>query len=429
MTKGTRRARLLLAALLCAGLAHPGRAVASFAETHGLGARAMAMGGAYVAVADDYACMFYNPGGLAQIRGNEASFCYILSAPRVSLSSGGSESRAYLHDNIGIPALGMVLDLSRAFRLKRQISLGMTGVFPDNFKSGYMVRYGTNFDPYFPVYGDSHEDKRISLIFGPSAEITDWLSVGVGVAVIVHGQYVNIPLFYTLDGELIRDRWDLRMDVSTEIAPIVGLLFRPSEKLRVGAVWRKKIEFLIADAMITTMTAVVLPGVEIPVTVRIPVTAHYTPEQYALGISCWFSPALLVAADVTFYDWSGYLDNAGSELDPPLEATLVPRIGVEYELPGGWTARAGYGYVPSPLKQQTTTVSINYLDSDCHVFSLGGGYRLEIPGVLRHPVDIRAFIQYRHLVKRRFTNVHLGGEDLESGGYYLNTGLELRFAF
>ncbi|MFC1888803.1 OmpP1/FadL family transporter [Thermodesulfobacteriota bacterium] len=429
MTKRARPAWIVLAALLCTGLANPGAVGASFAEIHGLGGRAMAMGGAYVAVADDYTCMFYNPGGLTQIRGNEASFCYILSAPRVSLSKGGSESGTYLHDNIGIPVLGMVLDLSRVFKLKRRISLGMTGVFPDNFQSGYMVRYGTNFDPYFPIYGDCHEDRRISLIFGPSVEITDWLSAGIGVAFIVHGQYVNIPLYYTLDGELIHDRWDLRMDVSTEISPIVGLLFRPSEKLRIGAVWRKKIEFLIADAMITTMTAVVLPGFEIPVTVRIPVSAHFTPEQYALGVSYRFTDTLLVAADVTFYDWRAYLDNAGSELDPPLEATIVPRIGVEYGLPGGWVARAGYGYVPSPLKQQTASVSINYIDSDCHVFSLGAGYLLEIPRILRHPVDIRAFVQYRHLVERSFANVHTGGEDLVCGGYYLNSGLELRFAF
>ena len=34
----------------------------------GVGARAMAMGGAYTAVSDDYAALYYNPAGMGQIR-------------------------------------------------------------------------------------------------------------------------------------------------------------------------------------------------------------------------------------------------------------------------------------------------------------------------------------------------------------------------
>jgi len=40
-------------------------------HTWGVGARAMGMGGAYTAVADDYSALFYNPAGLAQLENSE----------------------------------------------------------------------------------------------------------------------------------------------------------------------------------------------------------------------------------------------------------------------------------------------------------------------------------------------------------------------
>jgi hypothetical protein len=65
------------AAILGMGIVPAGTAFSQFDDTpvelqetnyFGMGARAMGMGGSYVAVSEDVAAMFYNPAGLVQVR-------------------------------------------------------------------------------------------------------------------------------------------------------------------------------------------------------------------------------------------------------------------------------------------------------------------------------------------------------------------------
>jgi len=59
---------VLTMVLVTAAAAQQERAIGNFA---GVGTRSMAMGGAYVGVADDFTAVFWNPAGLAQIRQRE----------------------------------------------------------------------------------------------------------------------------------------------------------------------------------------------------------------------------------------------------------------------------------------------------------------------------------------------------------------------
>jgi len=53
-----------------------GTSMANFLKI-GVGARASAMGDAYVALSDDISSLYWNPGGLARVEGNEVMFHYI----------------------------------------------------------------------------------------------------------------------------------------------------------------------------------------------------------------------------------------------------------------------------------------------------------------------------------------------------------------
>lgn len=57
----------------------------------GVGARAMAMGGAYVGVADDYSAMYWNPAGLAQMRRSELNIGFSHNAMENTATFLGQE--------------------------------------------------------------------------------------------------------------------------------------------------------------------------------------------------------------------------------------------------------------------------------------------------------------------------------------------------
>jgi len=70
---------LLLPTLVFASgerLSNVGTTAASFMEV-GIGARAVSMGGAFVAVANDASCMYWNPAGMSRLKGGEFLFEHI----------------------------------------------------------------------------------------------------------------------------------------------------------------------------------------------------------------------------------------------------------------------------------------------------------------------------------------------------------------
>ena len=72
--------------VVCMGLVLATHAQASgFADTYGICARAIALGGAFTAVAEDFSAAFYNPAGLAQIQENRAYREYVHTSPRIQV--------------------------------------------------------------------------------------------------------------------------------------------------------------------------------------------------------------------------------------------------------------------------------------------------------------------------------------------------------
>ena len=72
-TGNTRRMALILMAVFLSAGALCAQDDVLIGKFFGVGARAMGMGGAFVAVADDYSALFWNPAGLAQIHRLELS--------------------------------------------------------------------------------------------------------------------------------------------------------------------------------------------------------------------------------------------------------------------------------------------------------------------------------------------------------------------
>jgi len=401
-------------------------------ETRGIGARAIAMGGAYTAVADDVSACYYNPAGLAQIHGHQARFEYLLVAPEVYVREGTGRSHLYVDRSTQAPAAGIAIDLSRAVHLSRQLVVGWAAYFPDNMKSIYKVRYGEFYDPYFPRYGDSSADQAICLVAAAGVELLPWLLVGGGLNLQIHGQYVKLDVAVDLLGRPVVEESRAVMEVTTEIHPVVGVLLKPTSNLRIGFSWRRRVEFVVAGGMQMQMSLYLGPDnlVPVPIPVTVPTQGHYRPDQFALGASYRVTPNLLVAADATYYLWHPYRDEAANLLDPPMRDIVVPRVGTEYRLLAGRLAlRAGYAFHTSPLRPQRQGSLYNLLDNDVHTVSLGTGIHWDVFGAFPRPIEWSLFYQLQLLAPRTFENVHPGGEPLTSSGRFHSFGFGINFYF
>jgi len=99
-----------LAALLCAGLlcTTPASAANKYAGeflTHGVGARALGMGSAFVAVADDVTAGYWNPAGVADIQGRAVQLMHAETFGDVVNYDTG----AYVHPLDGCAALAVTV--------------------------------------------------------------------------------------------------------------------------------------------------------------------------------------------------------------------------------------------------------------------------------------------------------------------------------
>ncbi|MFA6107682.1 MAG: hypothetical protein WDA75_02835 [Candidatus Latescibacterota bacterium] len=94
---------LLMAAVPAVGQEE--RAIDHFA---GVGGRAMAMGGAYVGVADDFTALFWNPAGLAQIRHREVHTTFLRNGHDTDAVLAGVSATGDL-DNTRFGSLGVVV--------------------------------------------------------------------------------------------------------------------------------------------------------------------------------------------------------------------------------------------------------------------------------------------------------------------------------
>ncbi|MGW8323680.1 MAG: hypothetical protein ACWGSD_19225, partial [Thermodesulfobacteriota bacterium] len=196
-----------------------------------------------------------------------------------------------------------------------------------------------------------------------------------------------------------------------------------------GFSWRRQVEFIVAGGMQMNMKLVIGEDrvVPIPIPLTVEARGHFRPEQYALGISYRICDPLLLAADLTYYNWRPYVDEGARPLNPSMREIVVPRVGVEYSLMKDLSLRMGYGFQESPLRPQRTGGPVNLLDNDYHSISVGAGVFWDLFGVLGKPAQWSVFYQVQFLVPRTFRNVHPGGPDLRSSGTFHAFGFGIQF--
>ncbi len=420
-------------------LINPAPVYAMTAESRGVGCRAMGMGGAFTAVADDSFAAFYNPAGLAQLDGHHFDVDFLFVDPHVYLKTGQGQKTSALDKDVKGFFLGMVIDYSKAIKMSRKFVFAWNIYFPDFSKTAWKGRYGSQrYDPYYPLYGgDMHEEENIKIWVGSGFEVFPWLLIGGGVEVMMHAPSCTMQIAFDLfELEMVAEQSKIDpFPVTVEIYPTAGMLLKPFSKLRLGFTWRRGGYLTFKEGM-TTKTKISLGDdpddvLAIPdglVFFDLQIFMGYFPTQYAFGASYNINDDLLVAADFTHYGWSSYRDNANRFPNPPMKDIFVPRIGLEYFLREKLALRTGYSFQASPVRQQKMGNPVNYIDNDVHNISFGLGYTWQFFDFPKKPAELSIFYQFHFLATRTLHNVHAGAQNtLESSGHFHSFGFGLNF--
>jgi len=147
-------------------------------ETHEQGAKAVAMGGAFTAQADDPSAIFYNPSGITQLEGVQASLGVSLVLPNAKFKSNGNpgmgtfptqtweiKDRSWFIPNAYV-----------TYKLSKYFSLGL-GAFSD---FGLGIEWPNDFEGRFTPGGLKTMLSTYSISPVIAVRPIKWLSIGMG---------------------------------------------------------------------------------------------------------------------------------------------------------------------------------------------------------------------------------------------------------
>jgi long-subunit fatty acid transport protein len=361
----------------------------------GMNPRSMGMGGAYTAVADDLAALYYNPAGLVQLEGLTVGAGFLMGRPLLSEDGsrvGANDEVSYLL-TLGMPFTG---------KLKDHLAIGVSLNMP--WGRILQTELKKKQDPYFAIYDASV--RMLQLRFGAAGRVPwkplSFLTFGMSIQILgsmvgnigFYAPYQRGPGGEPEDPDSRLETW-ASMEVPTATFFTGGILASIGERWRVGLTYRSAqyISVTIPIELNTRLTMSEDLKVRLPVEGLATFDAKYAPQQIALGVSVELK-RLRLAADLTWIDYSSFRspipniklnverlkDDPGLRLllgpdslilDPKTPKVewvdrLVPRFGAEYVFLKWLTGRAGYFFERSPLIQTDFPI----YDCDKHGSSL-----------------------------------------------------------
>ncbi|MBN1270850.1 MAG: outer membrane protein transport protein [Candidatus Aminicenantes bacterium] len=347
-----------------------------------LGSRALAMGGAFVGLADDFSAVFWNPAGMAQFEKKYFGFygvdlipkgTYTLEIPGYTapLVDAKTESKQYL---AGMAAFYLPVSskLVAGFSVYTPSGLGATWK-GDDFKL-------ISFDKAY-----SWKSKIGMVTFAPAVayKFSDNFMIGASLNI----NYGMFNLSMHAGGESIGfDLGQYEEKVNGwGYGATIGILAKPHKMISIGATFRtaSKVKFS-GDTEIANLGFAGLnpkSGSEREVT---------WPMWIAGGVAVKPVEGLTVTADVQWTQWSVIDVMTATYLDPmwqvfmglsgdderPMywEDKMQIRFGGEY-LVKNLAFRAGYYIDPAPAPDRTMNVLLPSFDFN--VVTVGFGYRLD----------------------------------------------------
>jgi long-chain fatty acid transport protein len=362
-----------------------------------LGSRALAMGGAFVGLADDFSAIYWNPAGLASFKAKSFGFygTDIIPSGTYKLIIPSFVPPPY--------PTGQVVDA--ATKTKHYLGgmavyvhpiaenvVGAIGVYTPSGLGSDWPSQDLSFLSY-PYQSTTIEWRsKIGLItIAPTlaVKVNDMLSLGASVNVNYGMFDISMWAGKTLLPPDYITEFDLGQYEESEtgwgLGATLGLLFKPHQMFSLGATFRtaSAVKFS-GDAKISNLVLIGQAGdSEMERTVT-------WPEWLAIGAAFFPMDNLTITADIQYTHWKRIetiktdytnsiwkvlMTTSGKDTMPMYwqDATQI-RFGAEYKANEALAIRAGYYIDPSPAPDKTMNILLpNY---DFNVLTFGIGYNL-----------------------------------------------------
>ncbi len=435
-----RRLLPILLVLLLAGQAWAG----SF-DIFGTGARAIALGGAYTALGNDAAGVYYNIGAITQVHRLQAEIMYSYAQPELLINGVSQDIDQHRGSNAGAIIATKIFD--------HQVALGLNLFIPDDHAMRFLVLPIEQ--PHNPF---THNANHVFTVMGGvGVEVFDWLSVGGGVNVLAT-EYGSVE--FTIKEKEPSEGSEVSK-LKPNYAALAGVWTKPLPWLQAGFMFRDKVEMTLSLPNILTVPPIeVFDGSEVDLIRKTQMdiiaetNCHFSPRAYELGVAFLPTEQWVISMNLTYAEWSEmssdapygvvYVSGGLADVfptqpapppdDPGFDDTWTPSVGVEY-LPiknDAWEAavRGGYRFRPTPVPEQKYIN--NYLDADTHVMSAGlGGKAFRLWKHLPDKLAVDGFFQYHYSQPRtyhkEFATSTIGDIEFEQSWYNIGASLTLGF--
>jgi long-chain fatty acid transport protein len=353
--KTTKRPQIgcALAALsLLSVLANPGPLLALGIRLPDQDTFATARGNAFVATADDPAAVYYNPAGITQLGGANASIG-LYGITYADRFTGPTTSANSQQEWAALPETFSTLSLTNY-----HLSLGFGVYSPYGLSMTW-----PNKVPWAPA-GNSGEIDYIRANPVVAYQVAGTFSIAAGMMLdYAQAELKSIPSFLG-PGLSLHGR-------DTDAGFNLGLLWQPSAQHSFGATYRSATDMNFQGHV--TFIGAPLPSQ--------PATLNYhLPQTLTVGYSYRPTAKWNLEVDADWTDWT-VLRTAGIDTAPihlpglafNWKPSMMYEFGATRYFGGGWQASAGFMY----SENSSSTSSFNALvpDSDRYLFSLGVGQK------------------------------------------------------
>jgi long-chain fatty acid transport protein len=383
----TRRYGSLALTLSLCALTLPAPAGASGFSLSGQGVKALGMGGAFTAQANDPTAVFYNPGGLALLEKGK------LTAGTASMYLNESQYRGTSPG----PGAGTSAEQEAGFTTIPVHTYAVKKL-GDHFKLGAGLYQPYGFenqwtDPASFAGRTLTTDSELQ-VFDVSSVLA-WKvtpSFGLGAGAVYRNSKLSTGRRIQALNPTTAERVDIgslafETDNDAGFGWTAGLLHRIGTRFSWGISYRSPIEIdfqgsgtltqvLTGDDQFDALNVLVYPyDTELPAS-----TTLTFPDEAVLGIAFAPSERFLVALDVAQTGWSQFEglavtypanDSFDQTLQGVYDDTLSYRLGLQVGIGKGMQLRFGYALEESP--QPDPSVAPFFPDAERSVFSLGFG--------------------------------------------------------
>lgn len=342
----------------------PGIVLAGGFQINEHGARAMGLGGAFTAIANDASSIYWNNAGMTQLTGTNFMLGTALIAPSSEFRGvTPAVNKNYMKSDVFFPShLFITHSINESFA----VGIGLTTPFGlgTEWSEGWVGRYlalktklTTFWVPITAAY-----------------KILDNLSIGASFVysfadVTITQNSSQAPF----DGDAYVE---LEGNDHSAFGYTVGLMYKPIEELSIGVSFRSEVSYEFEGTATTTGAEQLM---EIGALPNGDITADLTtPMNIVGGIAVQVIPQLLLSADFQWVGWSSYDTLAVNFVDDPEDNVASPRLykdsyiirfGAQYNISDQFSLLGGIYYDQMPVEPQYLNPSLP--DTDRLGFSIG----------------------------------------------------------